>query len=114
MSAPTSANSAGTPHVVSLDSPVLGMLVLDDEVIADCSERFCRMVACDRAEVLGKTFLDICPEIQADGAFSRERWQRRWHAARAGLPQWFPWQFRDCSGGRAHALVHIAPRETGA
>jgi PAS domain S-box-containing protein len=84
----------------------LGTIVLEDRIV-DCNDRFCRMLGCTREDIIGKAFLDLCPEVQADGAFSAERWQRRWHAARAGLPQWFPWQFRDCRGGRAHALVEL-------
>jgi PAS domain S-box-containing protein len=84
----------------------LGMLVLE-EVVTGCNERFCSMIGCEPADVIGKPFLDLCPEFQSDGAFSQERWQRRWHAARAGIPQWFPWQFHHCDGSRAHGLVHL-------
>ena len=90
----------------------LGVLVLND-VIAGCNERFCRMLGCTPADIVGKTFLELCPQFQADGAFSHERWTRRWHAARAGLPQWFPWQFRHCDGSRAHGLVHLATGPAG-
>jgi PAS domain S-box-containing protein len=88
------------------------MLVLEQEIV-DCNERFCRMIGYGREELLGKAFLEICPEAQSDGAFSRERWNRRWHAARADLPQWFPWQFRSRDRSRAHALVHLAIAERG-
>ncbi|HYC44960.1 MAG TPA: PAS domain S-box protein [Burkholderiales bacterium] len=94
------------PAECTLVSRTLALLLLDDHVV-DCNERFCRMLGRGRDEILGKTFLDLCPEVQSDGAFSRERWQRRWHAARAGLPQWFPWQFRAADGGRARGLVHL-------
>src|SRR4051812_43511244 len=77
----------------------LGIMVLEDAV-THCNERFCRMIGSDAADIVGKAFLDLCPEFQADGAFSHERWTRRWHAARAGLPQWFPWQFRHRDGNR--------------
>ncbi|HUP95076.1 MAG TPA: PAS domain S-box protein [Burkholderiales bacterium] len=83
-----------------------GLVVLDDSVV-DCNERFCRMIGAAREELLGAALLALSPEVQSDGAFSRERWQRRWHAAQAGLPQWFPWQFRNRSGKRVHALVHL-------
>src|SRR5687767_9088166 len=101
---------AKTGHAprVAFDSTAVGALVVEDEAISDCNARFCEMLGCERADIVGKTFLAICPEIQADGAFSRERWQRRWYAARAGLPQWFPWQFRHCDGARIHALVHLS------
>ncbi len=94
-------------HLKPIEPAVHGVVVLDAAII-DCNGRFCRIVKCDRAELVGRTFLDISPEVQSDGAFSSERWQRRAQAAHAGLPQWFPWQFRDCAGRRVHTLVHLA------
>src|SRR5688572_586550 len=88
-----------------------GVVVLDDAVV-DCNECFCRLLGAARAELVGKELLALCPEFQSDGAFSRERWQRRWHAAQAGLPQWFPWQFRNLTGKRAHALVYLTTERT--
>jgi PAS domain S-box-containing protein len=92
-----------------VDTTVHGVVALDG-VVTDCNECFCRIIGCERAEVLGQSFLELSPEVQADGAFSRERWQRRYQAARAGLPQWFPWQFRNCDGRRVHALVYLQSR----
>ena len=78
------------------------------EAIAKCNERFSRLVGFDAAALMGKSLLELCPELQADGAFSAERWKRRWQAARAGLPQWFPWQFRNRQGRRVHALINLS------
>ncbi|MET0165061.1 MAG: PAS domain S-box protein, partial [Vicinamibacterales bacterium] len=78
------------------------------DAIARCNERFSRLVGVDSAALVGKSLLDLCPELQADGAFSAERWKRRWQAARAGLPQWFPWQFRNRGGRRVHALINLS------
>ena len=90
----------------SIDPAVHGVAVLD-EAIVDCNETFCRMLKRPRGEVVGKGWLELSPEFQSDGAFSSERWHRRWQAARAGYPQWFPWQFRTGPRQRAHALVHV-------
>ncbi len=95
----------------SLDQPALheihGIVHLAD-AIARCNERFSRIVGLDAGALVGKSLLELCPELQADGAFSAERWKRRWQSARAGLPQWFPWQFRNRSGRRIHALINLA------
>jgi PAS domain S-box-containing protein len=94
--------------VTAPDKVMHGVVVLDERIV-ECNERFCRILECAREDLVGKSLLELCPEVQSDGAFSRERWQRRWQAAQAGLPQWFPWQFRNCNGRRVHALVHLGP-----
>ena len=86
---------------------VFGVVHLAD-AIARCNERFSRIIGVDPGALVGKSLLELCPEVQADGAFSAERWQRRWQAARAGLAQWFPWQFRNKHGRRVHALVNLS------
>jgi PAS domain S-box-containing protein len=78
------------------------------DAIARCNERFSRLVGFEASTLVGKSLLELCPELQADGAFSAERWKRRWQAARAGLPQWFPWQFRNRNGRRVHALINLS------
>ena len=77
------------------------------DAISQCNECFSRMMGYDRALLIGKSPLEISPEFQADGAFSRERWDRRLDAVRAGAAQWFAWQFRNAEGQRTHALVHL-------
>ena len=103
-----------TPHPImaeaaraALDDAVHGV-VLVSEGIADCNAHFCRMLEWQPRELTGKPILELCPELQADGALSSERWQRRCQAAAAGLPQWFPWQFRNRAGRRIHSLVHLS------
>jgi PAS domain S-box-containing protein len=83
-----------------------GIFVLH-ETIADCNDRFCGMLATTREALIGKSPFTFSPRLQADGAYSSERWQRRVQAARAGLPQWFPWQFRSEAGRAVHALVRL-------
>src|SRR5262245_54808024 len=97
----TGANVSAVP-----DGVVQGFVLLGDGVV-DCNERFCSILGRGRAEILGRGFLELCPDLQADGAFSSERWQRRWQAARAGFAQWFPWQFQDREGRKTHALLHL-------
>ena len=98
------ADTLASPDL--LTNAVHGVVLLN-EAIADCNERFSRMVGYDRAVLMGKSLLEICPEFQADGAVSRERWQRRLDAVRGGSSQWFAWQFRNGEGRRTHALVHL-------
>ena len=102
------------PDTTSLPHNAMHGIVLLGEGIADCNARFCRLVGQERAALIDRTLLELSPRVQADGAFSSERWSRRWQAARAGLPQWFPWQFRNADGERVHALVHLSARQPDA
>src|SRR5687767_2354827 len=66
--------------------------------VEDCNDALCRTLGRGRDELIGKTAVQLSPPIQADGALSPERWQRREHAARAGMQQWFQWQFLTRNG----------------
>ena len=76
--------------------------------VEDCNDALCRTLGRARRELIGKSAVDLSPPVQADGALSPERWQRREHAARAGMQQWFQWQFLKHDGNPAHTLVHLS------
>jgi PAS domain S-box-containing protein len=97
----------------ALGTDVHGVLLLDD-VLVDCNGPFCSTLRTSRAKLTGKSPVDVSPRLQADGAYSSERWQRRVQAARAGLPQWFPWQFRSDDGRSVHTLVHLRAESASA
>jgi PAS domain S-box-containing protein len=78
------------------------------DALENCNDELCRMLGRVRDELVGKTAVQLSPPVQADGALSPERWQRREHAARAGMPQWFQWQFLKGDGTAAHSLVHLS------
>jgi len=84
-------------------------VILLGEAIEDCNDAACRVLGLARAELIGKSLVDLSPRIQADGTLSSERWTRRVQAARAGFPQWFQWQFRRDGTDIVHALVHLSP-----
>ena len=88
-------------------------VILLGEAIEDCNEAACRILRCSRDALIGQSLIGLSPPIQADGTLSSERWARRVHAARAGLQQWFQWQFRSDGAGDVHALVHLSstPRD---
>ena len=64
------------------------------ETIEDCNDAACRMLEIERTALIGKSVIELSPDIQSDGTLSSERWARRIYAAKAGMPQWFQWQFR--------------------
>jgi len=87
-------------------TPAHGVFLLGDTV-EDCNQAACRILAFERAELVGKSPIDLSPALQPDGIVSAERWARRIYAARAGQPQWFQWQFRKNGDGPVHVLVHL-------
>ena len=105
MNRPAKAHETVRPPAL-LDPLVHGYLLID-ETVSESNERFCSMLGRSRTEIVGRSPIELSPLHQADGALSSERWSRRWQAARAGLPQWFHWQFSDRAGARVHALVHL-------
>ena len=90
-----------------LESKSHGVMVVGERV-ENCNEVACHLLGMARSQLIGKSVVELSPTIQVDGTVSFERWQRRIHAARAGQPQWFQWQFRGSDGTRVHALVHLS------
>lgn len=95
-----------------LESKSHGVMVVGERV-ENCNEVACHLLGMARSRLIGESVVALSPAIQADGTVSSERWQRRMHAARAGQPQWFQWQFRKSDASRVHALVHLGAEPGG-
>ncbi|HEX6007965.1 MAG TPA: PAS domain S-box protein, partial [Burkholderiales bacterium] len=91
-----------------LEKAAHGVILLG-EAITDCNDAASRALELEREALIGQSLIDLSPRIQADGTLSSERWTRRVQAAKAGLPQWFQWQFRRAGAEIVHALVHLSP-----
>ena len=74
-------------HTVSsapeLSSRTYGVFVFDD-AITECSDRLCAILKRQREGLVSRAPLELSPRLQADGAYSSERWTRRVQAAREG------------------------------
>ena len=78
------------------------------DAIARCKRAF-RASSGSTLERLSANRCSSCVrKFRRDGAFSAERWQRRWQAARARPGSVVPWQFRNKHGRRVHALVNLS------
>ena len=89
------------------DNAAHGVIRLGGSIEA-CNDAACLILGRPREALIGASLVDLSPSIQADGTLSSERWARRLHTARAGLPQWFQWQFQKSADGAVHALVHLS------
>ena len=73
------------------ESSAEGVFLLGD-VFLDCNDQACRIWACEREDIIGRTLADFSPETQPDGMGSVEAARERLEAAFAGEPQFFYWQ----------------------
>jgi PAS domain S-box-containing protein len=67
-----------------------GVFLLADVLLA-CNEQACRLWACSREDIIGKTPMDFSPPIQPDGSDSAEGVKKYISAALSGHPQQFYW-----------------------
>ena len=65
---------------------------LMSHVFLDCNEEVCRILGCDRTEILGRSPIDFSPVHQPDGRPSADAAEAYIRAAMRGQPQCFPWQ----------------------
>jgi PAS domain S-box-containing protein len=91
---------------VLLDSEEAAVFVRAGEVSV-CNAAACRLLGVECDALAGRSPFDFSPPIQPDGTPSTEGVQRRMESARAGLPQWFQWQFRRADGELVAALIHL-------
>lgn len=63
------ADSEEKHRILFLDSPD-AYLVQIDGVFVDCNKATARMFACQKEQIIGKTSVDLSPDIQLDGANS--------------------------------------------
>ena len=75
------------------DSATEGVLLLTDR-FQECNEQACRLWACSRDDLIGRSIADFSPPEQPDGSESAAAARERTGAALAGEPQFFQWRFR--------------------
>ena len=89
-----------------MDNRELAVLVIG-KVIEDCNAAACELLARARADLVGRSPLDVSAREQADGTSAELGGRARIEGALGGQPQWFPWRFRRPGGGEVSTLVHL-------
>ncbi|RPH64423.1 MAG: PAS domain S-box protein, partial [Burkholderiales bacterium] len=87
-------------------SDALPALVIGD-AIDDCNEAARELFCSGKTLLCSLPLASFLPAVQPDGSDSMLAWHERVAAARAGLTQWFLWQFVRHDGGLIDALVHL-------
>jgi PAS domain S-box-containing protein len=88
-------------------SDSLPTLVIGD-AIDDCNIAARELFGSGTTLLRSLPLCSLLPAVQPDGSESVAAWHQRVEAARAGLPQWFLWQFVRYDGGLIDALVHLS------
>ena len=84
-------------NLLSLENMPYGALLIRT-VCEDCNEQACRLLACEREEIVGHSLLEFSPPTQPDGRDSAAVIQQFIDAAFSGVPQSFHWQSRRRDG----------------
>ncbi len=69
------------------------------DVIIDCNEQACRLLACSRSDIIGQSLSAFFPSTQPDGQSSKEIIKGQMKAALRASPQFFMLQLKKVDGG---------------
>ena len=74
----------------------------------DCNSKACEMYACEKNQIIGKSYLDFSAERQPDGVLSKEKGAENIKLVKMGLPNIFEWVARRCDGTEFLAEVSLS------
>jgi len=69
------------------------IIILDKDKLVECNDQLVQMLGIEKAEIIGKTPVELSPELQEDGMRSIESASRKFAEAYSGIPLQFEWQF---------------------
>ena len=84
-------------YQILFESRTQGVFLMKDTIV-DCNEEACRLWACAREDIIGRTVMDFSPPTQPDGRDSAEAAMSLMKAAFAGTSQSFQWTHRRKDG----------------
>jgi PAS domain S-box-containing protein len=82
-------------------------ILLIKGVIVDCNEAACRILRCDKDEIIGKDPALLSAPAASDGSESHDDTDKIWRAAAAGTPQFFNWRCYRKDGTIAELEVSL-------
>jgi diguanylate cyclase (GGDEF)-like protein/PAS domain S-box-containing protein len=95
-----------------LDQLEAAVLLVQDGQTVDCNPAALRRFGLpDRDGLIGRSLLDLSPELQPDGTPSAEALEQRVRAALAGKPQAFPWLGVRADGSRLDVEARLVALE---
>ena len=87
------------------------ILLIQDDSIIDCNQRALELFHGSREQIIGKTPLDLSPEMQSDGRSSFKKKEEIALEVISGNLRKFEWLHRTCDGEEFEAEVYLKPIE---
>ncbi|WP_416866848.1 MAG: PAS domain S-box protein [Imperialibacter sp.] len=72
-------------------------LLLNNDIIVNCNEKALEVFKVGSKEIVGKSVFEFCPNFQADGSASADKFQQKIKLALLGLPQKFVGEIQNSS-----------------
>ena len=83
------------------------------EAFEECNEQMCRLLLCEREDIVGHSLADISPPAQPDGRSSVDAARERMQAALYETPQFFYWQHQRKDGSLMDADLSMQGLDIG-
>ncbi len=85
------------------------LIILDEKgTILECNSSACRFFQAVKEQLIGKTPMDLSPELQPDGSPSQRKGSRLLESTLAGCPQRFEWLHETPNGEAISAEVQLS------
>lgn len=83
------------------------IFLIKDGVITDCNQKALFLFRCSREELIGRSPIDISPEIQPSGELSRDEVNKKTEIVYQNVPLSFEWRFKRNEGTLFDAGVSV-------
>lgn len=100
-------NTSRTYHQTLFDGAMDGIMVLDNGCFVDLNPAVCKIFGGTREDLLGKSPIEMSPELQPNGKPSAEQAMEYINACLNGIPQHFQWTHLRVDGTEFDADIAL-------
>ena len=95
------------------DSANDAIFIMKGELFIDCNRKTLEIFGSDKEHIIGRSLMELSPEVQPDGLLSLEKAIERIETALKGAPQFFEWKHLRMDGTPFDAEVSLNRVELG-